>query len=140
MCSEKSNKTSLISNTSIQGSVNGRSVVRLCTIVHFSCAFFPYFNVAIYIFSCCILFMLHFFILHNFYIVIFCVATFSCCTFFRVALFLCIALFHVALFHVPMFSFWIFLLLHSLHIAIFCVVLCSCCTISRVVTRIPTNI
>ena len=103
-------------------------------------SFFPYFTVAIYIFSCCIFFQFTlfscciFFTLHHFYAVLFCVLIFSCCTistlylfyavlcscctililyFVCVALFLCTALFHVALLHVAKFSFCILLFLLS---------------------------
>ena len=63
--------------TSVQQSVNGRPIIRLCTIVHYSCALFPYFTVAIYIFPCrtflcCTFYMFHFF--HT--------APFPCSTFF----------------------------------------------------------
>ena len=63
--------------TSVQQSVDGRPIISLCTIVHCSCAFFPYFTVAIYIFLsrtflCCTFYMFHFF--HT--------APFPCSTFF----------------------------------------------------------
>ena len=45
--------------------------------VYYFCAFFPYFTVAIYIFSCCT-----FFIMHHFHVALFCVAIISCYTFF----------------------------------------------------------
>ena len=113
-------------------SANGRVVIRLCTIVRYSCALF--FSV----FHCG---HLYFFMLHLFNIALFSVVTFSCCTFFRVALFLCIALFHVALLYVAYMLFLLyFSLLHPSHVAIF-----SCCTLfmlhySRGVTRTAINI
>ena len=64
-------------------------VIRLCTIVQFSCALSLYFTVTIYIFSCCTLFMLHSF--HTFsilHVVLFLCCTISCCIFTRCSLFL----------------------------------------------------
>ena len=40
-------------HASVKRAINEWSVTHLCTIVHYSCALFPYFIVAIYIFSCC---------------------------------------------------------------------------------------
>ena len=97
-----------VSYTSVQRFVNGQPIIRLCTILHYSWALFPYFTATMYTFSCCIFLILQFpfctfFILHSFYILHyfmlhFCVlqsfrlAFFSCCTvnmlhFFPVALF-----------------------------------------------------
>ena len=128
-----------INYTSVYWPVNGRPVIRLCTIVHYSCTLCPYFTVAIYNFSYCTLFMLHFLILHHFHVPLFCVVILSCCTFFRVAL-----------------SLWLYFMLQFYTLQCFCfaffscctlrmlqfllVALCSCCTITRGVARTPTNI
>ena len=92
------------------------TVIRLCTITHYSSALFLYFTVAIYIF----------FMLHSFHVALFYTAPFTCCTFlcnnlfmlhfFRVTLFFCIVLFHVALLRVALFSFCILLQFHSSHV------------------------
>ena len=146
--------------------INGRLVIRLCTIEHFSLALFPYFTTAIYTYFCCPFSMLHFcafFMLNHFHVVLFCAVIFSCCTFFifhcfrvvlfpcctffilhnfhfvffHVALFLCIALFHVALLYIGTFSYCI---------ALFVLHFFFCCTLfilqrcSRGVARTTTNI
>ena len=95
--------------------------------VYYFCAFFPYFTVAIYIFSCCT-----FFIMHHFHVALFCVAIILCYTFFMYCTISCCTFLHVA-----KFSFCILLLLHSSCVAVFSF---SCHTISISVARTPTNI
>ena len=63
-------------------SVNGRPVICLCSIVHYSCAHFQYSIVAIYVFQCCT-----FFILHFFYVVLFSYCTISIAALFCVVIF-----------------------------------------------------
>ena len=95
---------------------NRRPIICLCTIVHYSCALFPYFTVAIYIFHVALFSLLHLYCtiskLHFLCSNLFMLHFFSCCSFFM-------ALFNVALLHVAIFSFCILLLLHSSHVAIF---------------------
>ena len=95
--------------------------------VYYFCTFFPYFTVAIYIFSCCT-----FFIMHHFHVALFCVAIILCYTFFMYCTISCCTFLHVA-----KFSFCILLLLHSSCVAVFSF---SCHTISISVARTPTNI
>ena len=110
--------------TSVQQSVNGRPIIRLCTIVHYSSAFFPYFAVAIYIFPCCTslcctLYMLHFF--HT--------APFPCCTFlcnnlfglhsFYVLLYFMLDFYTFQYFQLAFFSCYTRRMLHFVHVPLF---------------------
>ena len=99
---------------------SGWQVIPLCTVVHFSSVRFPYFTVAIYIFSYCTFFIMHqfnvalSFVLHSFYVMLY---------------------FMLHFYTLPIFSFWILLLQQF-----FPVTLCSSCNISIGVARTPTNI
>ena len=79
----------------------GRSVIRWCAIVHYSCTLFPCFTVAIYIFSR---------------------STFSCCILLILLVFLCCTFFMLHFFHFAIFSCSIFFMLH--HFNVFFIFLC----------------
>ena len=110
-------------HASIKRSDNGQSVIRLCTIMRYSCALFPYFTVAIFylfiFFLCCTFFMLY-----SFHVALFHTAPFPCRNF-CIVIFSCYNFFLLHSFYA-----WLYFMLHfyTLQCFLFAFFL-SCCTL-----------
>ena len=115
-------------HVSIKRSDNGQSVIRLCTIMRYSCALFPYFTVVIFFFFLCCTF----FMLYSFHVALFHTAPFPCRNF-CIVIFSC---YNFCLLHSFMhgsiscctFTHCNVFFLHSFHVALFACCNFSCCT------------